>query len=171
MNEAIFSAINSLAGSFPALDGLMIFFSRFSLPIMIVVGFIVLYKLGKSIISGFLLTIALVILIDFLINLILPTQRPFVVEYVKLLNPHEPDPSFPSLHAALAGAAAVYVFLYHRLVGIVLVAAAFLTGISRIFVGVHWPVDVLGGFLIGGTCAYLVKLILDRIKLPSPKLN
>jgi undecaprenyl-diphosphatase len=65
------------------------------------------------------------------------------------------DPSFPSDHATGAFALAVGVWLYDRTIGSILLAAAVIVGFSRVYVGTHYPGDVVGGALIG-TAAVLI---------------
>lgn len=157
MNEAIFFAINSLAGSSPVLDKLMVFAAQPLLPIIIVAAFILVIRIVKKAIISLIFTIILVILIDKTINIFLPTERPFVERTITLLTNRVADSSFPSLHAALAMATATFVFFNTRLVGTVLILGAILVGLGRVYVGVHWPIDVLGGFIIGFLVAYFVK--------------
>ncbi|HMN99307.1 MAG TPA: phosphatase PAP2 family protein [Miltoncostaeaceae bacterium] len=66
------------------------------------------------------------------------------------------DPSFPSDHAAASVAIAVVVFLAHRRLGAVALALAGLVCIARVYVGAHYPTDVLGGALIGAAVAALL---------------
>ncbi|MGQ4490160.1 phosphatase PAP2 family protein [Streptomyces sp. SAS_281] len=65
------------------------------------------------------------------------------------------DWSFPSNHAALASAAAFALLLVSRRLGLVALAAAALMAASRVWVGVHYPHDVLVGFLVGALVALL----------------
>jgi membrane-associated phospholipid phosphatase len=66
------------------------------------------------------------------------------------------DPSFPSDHASAAFAIAFAVFLFDRLVGSVFLAAAVLIGVGRVFIGAHYPADVLAGALVGFAVALVV---------------
>jgi undecaprenyl-diphosphatase len=66
------------------------------------------------------------------------------------------DPSFPSDHASAAFAIAFAVLLFDRVVGWVFLAAAVVVGFGRVFIGAHYPLDVLAGVLVGFASALLV---------------
>ncbi|MCU1593756.1 MAG: Undecaprenyl-diphosphatase [Frankiales bacterium] len=66
------------------------------------------------------------------------------------------DASFPSDHATMAGAAAVGLLLVHRRLGLVAAAAALLMAAARVYVGAHYPVDVVAGLAVGGLVALVV---------------
>ena len=66
------------------------------------------------------------------------------------------DPSFPSDHSSAAFGIAFAVFLFDRLVGSVFLAAAVVIGVGRVFIGEHYPLDVVAGCLIGLGVALLV---------------
>lgn len=63
------------------------------------------------------------------------------------------DWSFPSNHAAIAAAAAVAILLTDRRLGAVAVPAALLMAASRVWIGVHYPHDVLIGLVTGALVA------------------
>jgi undecaprenyl-diphosphatase len=92
------------------------------------------------------------------------------LENVRLLVSCGGRHGFPSSHAANAfAAAATLAFFYRRYLAYFLMAAV-LVGLSRIFVGVHYPGDVLGGFVLGSLGAFLFlglyqKLLRNRLKL------
>lgn len=64
--------------------------------------------------------------------------------------------SFPSSHATVFMAIAVSLYFMHKRVGIIFLAGAIIIGLGRIFVGVHTPIDVIFGYVLGGGYAYIV---------------
>lgn len=66
------------------------------------------------------------------------------------------DYSFPSGHTAASFSLAIIFALNFPALTWPLVAAAGLTGISRMYVGMHYPTDVLGGATVGAFFAYVV---------------
>lgn len=75
--------------------------------------------------------------------------RPFAEHDLNLLFYPPTDPSFPSNAAAAGFALATPVFLRRRGLGAALYVLAFLWGFARVYAGVHYPGDVLGGAIIG----------------------
>lgn len=74
--------------------------------------------------------------------------RPFVVGHFVPLVPHDPDNGFPSDHALLASSVAALFYPFRRKLSIGFFALAILVAISRVYVGVHHAVDVIGSFAI-----------------------
>lgn len=111
--------------------------------------------------AGIAVGIALVL--DFLIvNIILKYSvnraRPWIeweeiVDFYKAAGVRKPsDSSFPSGHAAACMAAAVVVTFRYKWKGLIAIAVALLVAVSRIYLCLHYPSDVLGGILIGAAC-------------------
>jgi len=93
-----------------------------------------------------------------------PEARPFTSHpAVHPLIAHHPGQAFPSDHstAAVTVALVVLVFLSRRW-GTVLLAVAVLIGFSRVYVGVHYPGDVLGSVLVSLIGVGLVRAFSSR---------
>jgi undecaprenyl-diphosphatase len=84
--------------------------------------------------------------------------RPFIAHsgLVHLLVTHSADPSFPSDHAVGAVAVAAVLVGYHRRWGIAALVFAALVCYARVYVGDHYPSDVLAGAAIGAVLAVLL---------------
>jgi undecaprenyl-diphosphatase len=95
-------------------------------------------------------------------------RRPFVaIPSALTLIHHATDPGFPSDHSTAAGAvAAALVFVSWRL-GVITWVLAVIIAFSRVYVGVHYPQDVLAGLALGAAVAslgvWLVVPLLNRI--------
>ena len=96
--------------------------------------------------------------------------RPFVdhPSQAHLLVTRSTDPSFPSDHATGAFAIAVAIWLYDRTIGALFLFFAALIAFARVYVGVHYPGDVLGGAILGAAVALLLFLtplrrVLERV--------
>ncbi|MBU3156243.1 phosphatase PAP2 family protein [Clostridium estertheticum] len=63
--------------------------------------------------------------------------------------------SFPSGHTTGAFSLAVIIALYFPIFGFITIPLALCVGISRIYIGVHYPTDVIVGIFIGTTCSLL----------------
>jgi len=74
--------------------------------------------------------------------------------------------SFPSSHATNNFGAAVILTHFRKSWAPILFSIAFLVSISRVFVGVHYPIDILSGAILGSTIAYLL-ILLKKQLLPS----
>ena len=95
--------------------------------------------------------------VTFLLKMAFAAPRPFVTYLqVRPLVTETPYTSFPSGHATVFFALATVVYLYHRRLGYFFFACAALIALSRVVSGVHYPVDILAGTLIGITCAVFV---------------
>jgi len=94
--------------------------------------------------------------------------RPYAVWPNVLVLVHRgADPSFPSDHAVMAGAAAAALLLVHRRLGAVAAVAATVMAADRVYVGAHYPRDVLAGLALGAAIAVvgylLIRPILTRL--------
>lgn len=106
-----------------------------------------------------------------IVKWIVAAPRPFL--YFASVNPlitFGGYDSFPSGHAAFYAALATALTLYHPRTGTLFYLLALVIGVSRIAVGVHYPVDVLAGFAFGVVVTYATYhalLTIDFIKKPA----
>ncbi|WP_020133069.1 phosphatase PAP2 family protein [Streptomyces sp. 303MFCol5.2] len=96
--------------------------------------------------------------------------RPFLDhEGLEVLVSGKTDYSFVSDHATLTMAMAVGLFVAHRRFGLVGIGIALLEGFCRIFMGVHYPTDVVGGFALGTAVALLLSPVASMLFTPVLK--
>ncbi|WP_225828428.1 phosphatase PAP2 family protein [Streptomyces naphthomycinicus] len=102
--------------------------------------------------------------VDAVLKLVVREDRPCQALRVRTLEacPAPGDWSFPSNHAAIAAAAAVGLLFVSRRLGTVACAAAVAMAGSRVWVGVHYPHDVLTGLMVGGLIAFASMLAVRR---------
>ena len=156
MNDWLFLLINSMANRSVIIDGLMITISKLVpyvymlvLAGLFVKGFRVnSFKLrAESFATGVLLVLCLIG--SFILGSMFYENRPFVdhPETILILN-HAADASFPSDHAVGTMAIACGILFYRWKWGTWMVYGSILVGISRVFVGNHYPGDILGAFIL-----------------------
>lgn len=164
LDAAVTQAINSLAGADTAMDALMVWASAIGVPLLVlaVAGQWwtgderthtrhILIATGFSFLAGLAL--------NQFILLFIHRMRPYDAGLTHLLVAPSADYSFPSDHATASFAIAAG-FLLHgfRRRGLVLLAAALLIAYSRLYIGIHYLSDVLGGAATGILAAALVRL-------------
>lgn len=169
-DEALFRMLNG-AGTNPLLDLLMTGFSDLALPYVLVLLVIPLWWKGRRDLALDLVgVLVVVIVITEVLKYAFDRARPCdVLPNVHLLVPNacalEGDPAFPSGHTSRIFAVAAFLSLFLRwpvkVSGFALAAAA---GISRVYLGVHWPTDVLAGAAVGIAVAWLYVLVARRWK-------
>ena len=109
--------------------------------------------------------------ISYILKIIFHAPRPFVTHLdVRPLILETPYTSFPSGHATLFFALATAIYLYDKRAGYVFYVLATLIAISRVVVGVHYPVDIIAGAAIGVLVGYFTHKCLSRfVKFPFPR--
>ncbi len=165
-DQFLFWRINNLAGHYFWLDALMVFFASF-FQYYVALALLAFYWLGKDetkiknrlmVINGFLSALVSRFFLTEIIRYFIHRDRPFVVlENVKQLVNHEIEFSFPSGHAAFMFGLAFMVWFYNKKAGWYFLVAAGLISIARVYVGVHFLLDIIAGAGVGYLGAWLVK--------------
>ncbi|MGH7776238.1 MAG: phosphatase PAP2 family protein [Candidatus Dormibacterales bacterium] len=111
-----------------------------------------------AIAAGMALILALIV--NAVVAAIWVRPRPFVAHpaTVHLILLHGRDASFPSDHAAMTFAVATVLVLLHRRLGLLAFLAAAAVCYARVYVGDHYPGDVLGGAAVGAACGLVLGL-------------
>ena len=135
--------------------------------IIAIVAAVLLMIIPKTRKLGFLCGAALIVDLLLVVLTIKPAVarvRPYeVVEGLKLIIERQHDASFPSGHsAATFTIASVMLYEVPRRISIPVLIFAFLMGFSRLYVGVHYPTDVLCGAMIGVIIGLTVCVVYHR---------
>lgn len=93
----------------------------------------------------------------YILKFLFHTPRPFNMfpEITSLFR--ETGYAFPSGHATFFMALAMALFFLDKKAGYIFIFFAVLIGIARIIAGVHFPIDILGGFVLGFAIAFFLK--------------
>lgn len=99
-----------------------------------------------------ILTLSVTGVIAFFLQLVLKLtithERPFL-QGVYSFYEYGSLESFPSGHALVFMALAVAAFFLNRKIGSILLITAFIIGFARMIVGIHWPIDIIAGWILG----------------------
>ena len=151
----------------PILDNLMIFITSLGNGGMIwIAATIVLLIPKKTRKAGIMSAAALLgslIINNNIVKNIVQRPRPFVTfTDLQIIIPTPSEFSFPSGHTSSSFAAAA-VFYRHlpKKLGIPSVILAGLIGFSRLYVGVHYPTDVIAGVIMGILLSYLAEYLVN----------
>lgn len=162
MDYRVFRAINQLAGRYRLLDSIMITISQrlryLFVFLLILMWFRNIYY--KKVTLHSLISVVVTLVIISFIKLFYFKPRPFLKYWVNLLppTPSKKNSSFPSKHTTLAFAVATSVLFYNRLLGCFISILGFIVGFSRVWMGQHYPSDIIGSVLLGSLTAIVVNI-------------
>lgn len=162
----LFKLINGLAGNTPLVDQMMrALVSDYVGPTVQVLGLLGIWFEGRQVNQrrdhqrAVLRSVAALALSGALVglcNLLFYRDRPFRFHDVNLLFYYPTDSSFPSNSVAVVFSFATSIWLQNRHWGWPLVALAAGFAFSRVYCGVHYPIDVVAGCALGAGAAWLL---------------
>lgn len=162
MDETVFLWLNGFVGRAPAFDTVIeLVVSDYLVPVTLTLTLLALwfscdtatrsryqYGIIAAVFAVALSNGSIEILNNFVFR-----DRPFVDHEVSLLFYEPTDSSFPANTAAMAFGISAAVWVFNRRVGWMLLAISALYAFSRVYSGVHYPLDVIAGGLIGVVAA------------------
>lgn len=168
MNTAVFNFFNNFALQNEIFDAVIIFLTdKFGL--LLVFGLIIFLFTHKhkkdNIRNIFVIFLSALFawIVSKAIRLFYFSPRPFeVLDTANVLFEHNGGDSFPSGHATFFGALATSFYFYHKYLAWIYIIGALLIGVSRITAGIHWPVDILAGYALGGIIGYIAYHLFRR---------
>lgn len=175
-NVSAFLAVNQYAGKSALLDAVAVGTAE-AMPYLFILVLVALWlspdieRKKSSLIAGCSVLVGL--LISYCVSLFYFHPRPFMQNIGTNLVAHAPDTSFPSDHTTFIFAIAFFFLLgrHTRRLGVVLFLLSLIGGISRVYVGVHFPLDILGAAAVGGVSSLLVLLLFNKTRVMEPVLD
>ncbi len=167
LNQNIFLFINSFALQNSALDSFAIFIAEY-MPFLFIAIEVYLYfivKFKDEAMFAFTSVVAGLGISKF-ISLFYEHNRPFVDNLGVTLSQHAPDSSFPSDHTIFMISIAISLIFFQKTkkLGFGLLLIGTISGIARIFEGVHYPFDIIGALITGFVGAVIVYILKDKLQ-------
>jgi len=159
LDKRLFLAVNHLSHQNAFLDAIMVFCAQY-IPFILAGGLIIAWFYPRARHAAFraALSGAGALILAPIVGLLHYHKLPFVLGLGTPLITHAPNNGFPSDHASLCFGVAVSLLFSASPLGPYALVLALLVGFARIFVGVHFPTDVLAGAGLGTLVAGLVHL-------------
>lgn len=122
----------------------------------------------RSLMLKALASVAVALGLSYLCGALWPHPRPFVIGLGHVFFAHKPTSSFPSNHTIIIAAFAFALILDKRWAGWgwLALAGALLVGTSRVYLGVHFPLDIVGGLLLAPLAAAITVPVWQRAGEP-----
>lgn len=166
-NHSLFLLINSLAGHSFWMDTTAIIVGEY-LPLFFIAVEIWLYFIAKRKEEALLAFYAVLLGLGLnaLIGFVSFHPRPFMDGLGALLIPHAAENSFPSDHTTFTASIALTLLLLPRTVrwGALLLILAILGGLARVYLGLHYPLDILGSLVVSAIVALIVIQLSPRLR-------
>ncbi len=162
LDEKFFLYIYKLGGHYSAIDNAIVFFAEWFPYLIVLILFFVIFKYVRNssereiLLSKILASVALAFLtVTQIFWRFYLRPRPYIQNNLKPLI-METAHSFPSGHASFFFALSFSVYFYNKKWGILFLAMSVIMCLARVAAGVHFPSDILAGFVLGFLISFAV---------------
>jgi undecaprenyl-diphosphatase len=170
LNKEVFYTLNGLTGKSKLLDRFFIFWARdfigillfFSIIVYLLPGLVESIELNRSRIIAIFLITCFSWMLSVLIKYVHFTPRPYTKRDKRqniLLKKSRKSPAFPSGHATILFSIASSLLFFVPSLSVLFFVLAIIISLSRVITGLHWPIDILAGAILGT----IVPLIINTI--------
>ncbi|KMW71439.1 UDP pyrophosphate phosphatase [Photorhabdus luminescens subsp. luminescens] len=156
INHDLFTFFNATPESSPAMIAMAVFIAKY-LVLIFPLTLVSFWFWGSErtlpyhrvIVSKTTIAFCFAMLTSFGIGLLCPHDRPFAEGFGYNFLPHAPTTSFPSHHGTTVFTFALsFLFWYRIWPGLCMMAIALVIAWARVYLGVHWPMDMVGAFIV-----------------------
>jgi len=167
LDDQLFIAINSFARRTPGLHAPFLAYAKYGLALfalLLLAGVLIARRDQARVLAaaGWACVAALLVVgLNQPVGHLFAEARPYATHpQILRLADVTTDFSFPSDHAVMGGAVATGLLLVNRRLGLLATLAAALMAFARVYIGAHYPWDVLGGLALGGAVVLLGWILL-----------
>jgi len=167
LDDQLFFAINSFARRTPGLHAPFLAYAKYGLALfalLLLAGVLIARRDQARVLAAAgwaCVATLLVVGLNQPVGHLFAEARPYATHpQILRLADVTTDFSFPSDHAVMGGAVATGLLLVNRRLGLLAALAAALMAFARVYIGAHYPWDVLGGLVLGGAVVLLGWLLL-----------
>jgi len=172
MNQSIFYFFYNFSHQSKIFDYLSVFFAKY-LPFLLIIILLYLFfkksdtfKNKKIVLLSIFSGAVSYFFVKGIIVLFYPQPRPYILlsSVIPLItqNINEAYHSFPSGHTIFFFTISTVVYLYYKKLGTFFFFISFIMALSRIIIGVHWPIDIAFGGMLGIITGYIIHLIYNK---------
>ena len=166
-NQAVFLIINANPNPEMWMLNLARFlahYASYAIPIVLLYAWLYGERPARVHVAMAYLTVLLAMGMNLLIAYLWFHPRPFMLGLGTNFMKHAPDASFPSDHMTTASAVAwVYVLARQKVLRVFFALLALAVGWARIYLGVHFPLDIMGSMGVALCAACIVKALWPKI--------
>ncbi|EST59463.1 undecaprenyl pyrophosphate phosphatase [Proteus hauseri ZMd44] len=156
-NLAVFSMMNATPAASPLEIGTAIIIAKY-LVYLFPLSLVFYWLWGnekhlsqqRTLVCKAAVSLGIALSISWVIGAIAPHERPFAANIGYNFLDHDATPSFPSNHGTFVFTIALAYLFWHnsKRIGYIMLGLGLAIAWARIYLGVHWPIDMIGAFIV-----------------------